>query len=274
MGTHPTLSIKHSRGPRSTVRPDEVHRMKGYDDTSYGSAFADVYDDWYQGISDIDATIADLVDLSGGGRVLELGVGTGRLAIPLAYRDGGGSPQVLGIDSSEAMLARLRSRDPEQRIEVSCGDMVDDLPDGPFTLVLVAYNTIFNLQTEQAQTACFDAVASRLAPGGRFVIEAFVPDHPPRDGDDISVRTLDAERVVLSISRHVAELQTAEGQFVEITEAGGVRLRPWSIRYATPEQLDAMAATAGLTLEHRWEAFGRTEFGADSSRHVSVYLAP
>ena len=140
-----TLPTEHRAGTRTTVRPDEGHAMRGYDDTSYGAAFADVYDDWYQGISDIDATIADLVELAGGGAVLELGVGTGRLAIPLAYHAQGPST-VAGIDTSPAMLDRLRANDPEHRIEVSCGDMVDDLPDGPFTLVFVAYNTIFNLR--------------------------------------------------------------------------------------------------------------------------------
>ena len=246
--------------------------MRGYDDTTYGAAFADVYDDWYQGISDIDATIADLVELAGGGAALELGVGTGRLAIPLAYHAQGPST-VAGIDNSPAMLDRLRANDPDGRIEVLCGDMVDDLPDGPFTLAFVAYNTIFNLRAQATQAACFQAVARRLVPGGRFVIEAFVPDDPPRHGDDISVRTLEVGRVVLSISRHDAEQQSAEGQFVELTESGGVRLRPWSIRYATPGELDEMAAAAGFELEARWGDFGRTEFRSESTRHVSVYRA-
>lgn len=248
--------------------------MKGYDDTSYGSAFADVYDDWYRGISDIEATIADLRSLAGPGPVLELGVGTGRLAVPLAYH--GAAPQltVIGIDSSEAMLTNLRQRDPESRIGVIQGDMVTDLPDGPFTLAFVAYNTFFNLLTRDAQAACFEAIATRLSPGGRFVIEAFVPDDPPRRGDDIAVRTLEADRVVLSISRHDPEHQSAEGQFVEITEAGGVRLRPWAIRYAAPDELDEMATQVGLTLEARWEAFGQVPFGPDSTRHVSVFRMP
>ncbi len=245
--------------------------MRGYDDTSYGAAFADVYDDWYGGISDIDATIADLSALAGDGPVLELGVGTGRLAIPLAYSGGPGRLRITGIDSSDAMLAKLTARDPEHRVDVVRGDMVTDLPDGPFTLVFVAYNTLFNLRTPSAQSACFEAVAARLAPGGRFVIEAFVPEDPPRRGDDISVRTLETDRVVLSVSRHDPDRQLAEGQFVEITEAGGVRLRPWSIRYTAPDELDRMASQAGLLLEHRWEAFGRTDFRPDSDRHISVY---
>ena len=243
--------------------------MDGYDDTTYGRAFADVYDDWYGGISDVDATVDDLLGLAGGGPVLELGVGTGRLAVPLAER----APQltVVGVDSSDAMLARLRARPPAPNLVVHRGDMVDDLPAGPFTLVFVAYNTVFNLLTAERQRSCFAAVAERLVHGGRLLVEAFVPDEPPRDGDHVDVRTLTADRVVLSISRHDARAQRADGQFVELTEAGGVRLRPWSIRYASPDELDAMARGAGLAREHRWEAFGGHPFHAGSPRHVTVY---
>lgn len=243
--------------------------VDGYDDTTYGRAFADVYDDWYTGISDIEATVTDLVRLAGRGPVLELGVGTGRLAIPLADQ----APQlaVIGIDTSAEMLDRLRARPRPRSLQVQRGDMVDELPDGPFALVFVAYNTIFNLLTAERQQACFTAVAERLVPGGRFVIEAFVPDEPPRDGDHVEVRTLDADRVVLSISRHDALAQRADGQFVEFTERSGVRLRPWSIRYAAPTELDLMARTAGLDVEHRWEAFGGVPFHASSPRHVTVY---
>jgi hypothetical protein len=149
--------------------------------------------------------------------------------------------------------------------------MATGLPGGPFTLVFVAYNTLFNLVTATHQRECFAEVTARLAPGGRFVVEAFVPDHPPRDGDLVEVRSLTADRVVLSVSRHVADDQRAEGQFVELSEAGGVRLRPWSIRYAPPDELDAMAHEAGLDLEERWEAFGGRPWAPDSPRHVSVY---
>lgn len=243
--------------------------VDGYDDTTYGRAFADVYDDWYAGVSDVDATVAELVELAGDGPVLELGIGTGRLAIPLAER--GPHLTVVGIDASEEMLARLSARPHPSTLAAHVGDMVDDLPTGPFSLVFVAYNTIFNLLTAERQQACFHAVASRLAAGGRFVVEAFVPDDPPRDGDHVDVRTLSADRVVLSISRHDSAGQRADGQFVELTEAGGVRLRPWSIRYAPPDELDLMAGRAGLDVEHRWEAFGRVPFRASSARHVTVY---
>lgn len=251
--------------------------MDGYDETTYGEAFADVYDEWYRGVSDVDTTVATLVRLaldSAGdalrpARVLELGVGTGRLAVPLATRHRG-EVQVTGVDTSPAMLALLAERDPDDIVDARRADMVDGLPRGPFELALIAYNTLFNLTADGEQARCFDAVASRLVEGGRFVVEAFVPD-PSRDGDDVGIRSMTADQVVLSVSRHHAADQRADGHFVELSEAGGVRLRPWSIRYATPEQLDAMADRAGFELDARWADMAGAPFGDDSERHVSVY---
>lgn len=260
------------------IEIDERHRLnatfgpvEGYSASSYGDAFADVYDDWYHGVSDVDATVADLLELAGDGPVLELGVGTGRLAVPLAEAGAGRGLKVVGVDASTAMLARLAERDPAGRVEAIHGDMVADLPAGPFTLAFVAYNTLFNLTEPGGHAACFRAVAARLQPGGRFVVEAFVPWDPPRQGDDVSVRHLSADRVVLSVSVHRPSERTAEGQFVELSESGGVRLRPWSIRYATPDELDRLAVDAGFRLEHRWEAFGGLPFTEASERHVSIY---
>jgi SAM-dependent methyltransferase len=254
--------------------------MRGFGSSSYGDAFADVYDDWYHDISDVSATVALLADLAGpGGDVLELGVGTGRLACPLADLVG----SVTGIDSSERMLARLVSNDPHGRVAPVVGDMVDDLPPGPFDLVFVAYNTLFNLLSAERQQACFASVAAHLRPGGAFVVEVFVPrppdtgmldaDRPDAGQDDtgLTVRSIAADRVVLSASRHDRDTQSAEGQFIEITEAGGVRLRPWAIRWSTPDELDEMAARAGFVLTNRWGDVDRSAFTADSARHVSEY---
>lgn len=242
--------------------------MEGYESHTYGGAFADVYDDWYQGVSDVEDTVATLSRLAGSGPVLELGVGTGRLAIPLAAT----GVHVVGIDSSQAMLARLRARQPTNSVRVIHGDMVADLPPGPFTLAFVAYNTLFNLTEPGQQAACFSAVADRLDPGGRFVVEAFVPADPPHEGDEISVRTITADRVVLSVSRHDPDNRAAAGQFVDITEAGGVRLRPWSIRYSNPAELDSMAAGVGMTVESRCvDASGAAFDPASSDRHFTVY---
>ncbi len=242
--------------------------VRGYESNSYGDGFADVYDEWYADVTDVAATVARLAELAGpGGNVLELGVGTGRLAVPLA--DAGLS--VTGIDSSAAMLEQLASRDPDGRVVSIAGDMVDDLPAGPFDAALVAYNTLFNLLADGAQQQCFAAVAGRLRPGGCFVVEAFVPDAEQAGGSDVSVRSMEVDRVVLSVSRHSPDDQQASGQFVEFTESGGVRLRPWSVRWATVEQLDAMAAAAGFDMEERFGSMSGEPFTDDSAQHVTVY---
>jgi SAM-dependent methyltransferase len=242
--------------------------MDGFGDSTYGDAFADVYDEWYADVTDVDATVALIGELVGeSGRVLELGVGTGRLAIPLAAA----GLDVVGIDSSAAMLERLAAADPAGAIDARLGDMVDDLPEGPFDLVLAAYNTFFNLLDGDRQRACFDAVASRLDGGGSFVVEAFVPDSAAAPGSTVSVRSIEVDRVVLAVTDHDPAHQRTTGQFVELSEAGGVRLRPWAVRWATPDQLDAMADGVGLRRAARWADMAGTPFEADSAQHVSVY---
>ena len=258
--------------------------MQGYDNNTYGDAFADVYDEWYGDVSDVAATVERLAELTTAHdtaneqrvddqQVLELGVGTGRLAIPLAARVW--PTRVIGLDSSAAMLDRLAANqadvDPSRRVDVVRGDMVDGLPAGPFAVVFVAFNTFFNLATAERQHACVRAVAERLAPDGLFVVEADVPEQPAPSGSHVEVRSIAADRVVLSVARYDGGGNQAEGQFVEFTESGGVRLRPWSIRYVAPAELDSMASTAGLVLRERWEDFAMHAFSADSGRHVSVY---
>ncbi len=246
--------------------------MQGYDNTSYGEAFADVYDDWYGDISDVDTAVealAQLAEDAGSLPIVELGVGTGRLAIPLAQRVH--PTAVIGIDSSAAMLDQLASKVTEHAPRVVLGDMTGSLPDAPLGVVFVAFNTFFNLGSEQLQRSCMQAVAQRLAPNGCLVIEALVPEDPPRTGSSVDVKSLTRDRVVLSVARYDGDEQSAEGQFVEFTETGGVRLRPWSIRYTSPSQLDDMAASAGLSCRHRWQSFAKDAFTPDSTRHVSVY---
>lgn len=256
--------------------------VRGYDDETYGEAFADVYDDWYHDVSDIESSVATLADLAcaaaddGVPRVVELGVGTGRLAVPLAAA----GIRVAGIDTSAAMLARLAAKPGGDAVTGIAGDMVDRLPaaigalGGPAHVVFVAYNTFFSLLSAERQADAFAAVAAALHPGGCFVLEAFVPeeaDQRARRSAVVGVRSLSADRVVLSIDTSDPAAQRAEGQYVEFTEAGGVRLRPWAIRWSTPAQLDAMAVAAGLRLEERWSDFGRAPFDPDAERHVSLY---
>ncbi|MFM7127516.1 MAG: class I SAM-dependent DNA methyltransferase [Actinomycetota bacterium] len=243
--------------------------MKDFDDSTYGDAFADVYDDWYATVSDIDATVATLRHLGGQGRYLELGVGTGRLALALA----GTGARVTGIDASRAMLDRLAEKNDASgpHLDVVHGDMVDDQPPGPFEVVFIAYNTLFSLRSRRRQQALFDMVATRLAPGGSFVVEAAVPDPQRPAGGTVGVRSLSADRVVLSVDVHDPTERTVDGQFIEFTESDGIRLRPWSIRYCSPAEMDDMARAAGLELRHRWSDMQRSPFDETSSDHVSVY---
>jgi SAM-dependent methyltransferase len=243
--------------------------VHGYDQRSYGDGFADVYDDWYADVTDVASTVARMVGLAGSnGRILELGVGTGRLAVPMAAA----GLDVVGVDSSAAMLGKLAERDGEQQIDSVLANMVDELPDGPFDAVLVAYNTIFNVLGDGEQQRLFHQVTERLAPDGVFVVEAFVPDFDASDdASKVSVRSMAVDHVVLSVSVSRPEAQLAEGQFVEFSEAGGVRLRPWSIRWATPAQLDDMALAAGLRLDERLADMAGAPFVTSSAQHVSIY---
>ena len=243
--------------------------MEGYDASTYGDRFADVYDDWYAAVTDVDACVDRLVTLAAAvppGPILELGVGSGRLAIPLAAR----GLEVHGLDASTAMLDALRSKPGADKVVPVLGDMAEP-PAGPWSIVFVAFNTFFNLGTEADQRRCLAGVAASLAPGGRFVIEAFVP---PEDGPEVegavTPRQITADEVVLSVSRHDRGAQTITGSHVHLTEQG-TRLRPWHLRYVTPAQLDAMAAESGLVLVDRWSGWRGEPFDETSSVHVSVY---
>jgi SAM-dependent methyltransferase len=252
--------------------------VDGYGPATYGDGFADVYDDWYPAAADNQVTIDTLAELAGdphhGGPLLELGVGTGRLAIPLAQR----GYEVWGLDASPAMLDRLRRKPGGALVRTVTGDMAElDRPgpagidDGRFRLVFAAFNTILNLTAETDQARCFAGVARRLTDGGRFVVEAVVPDEPARSSAGVvEVGRIETDRVVLTVSRARPDDQVVDGQHIELT-AAGVRLRPWSIRLVTPEQLDHLAAGAGLGLEHRWSGWRRQWFDDTSTTHVSVY---
>lgn len=247
--------------------------MEGYDAHTYGDRFAEVYDDWYSDVTDVGACaahLADVVAAAGGGPVLELGVGSGRLALPLVER----GLEVHGIDASAAMIERLKGKPGGDQVRVTVGDMAElELPDPPlFALVFVAFNTFFNLATEEAQQRCLARVATLLAPGGRFVLEAFVPRDDPETATTAAVqpRRIAVDEVVLSVSQVDASAQTVSGQHVHLRESG-IRLRPWHLRYASPDQLDRMAAAADLVLEQRCGGWAGEPFDDRSGVHVSTY---
>lgn len=239
---------------------------------SYGEAFADVYDEWYADVSDTEGTVAHLASLAAGRAVLELGVGTGRLALPLVSA----GVAVSGIDASPAMVARLAAKPGGGAIRVAVGDMADVEALAPpagtsFGVVFAAFNTLFNLTDVTAQQRCLRGVAARLAPEGRLVVEANVFDPDPDPREAVTVRSMEPGRIVLSVSRADPVAQTVAGQFVELTDGEPVRLRPWSLRYASPEQLDGLAAGAGLVLDDRRGGWRGEPFTEASPLHVSTY---
>jgi SAM-dependent methyltransferase len=247
--------------------------MDGFGPANYGDGFADVYDDWYAEPTDTASCVERLATMASGAPVLELGVGTGRLALPLAAR----GLVVTGIDASTAMLDRLRAKPGAEQVHLVLGDMADlrvDPPPGSdgFGLVVVAYNTFFNLADPADQQRCLGRVAALLAPGGSLVLEAFVPDDEAPAGGALEVRSVEGDRVVLSASRHDPLGQLVRGQHIEVTEAG-VRLRPWLVRYLRPDQIDALAADAGLALVGRWSGWRDEPFDDASTVHVSEYRA-
>lgn len=216
----------------------------------------------------VDATVGVLAELAGGGRALELGVGTGRVALPLARR---GVP-VHGIDLSRAMVARLRGKPGGDAIGVTIGDFATTRVDGTFSVAYLVFNTIMNLTTQEAQVACFRNVADHLGPGGRFVVEVMVPE----------LRRLPAGQNAVpfqvSPTRWAYDLydvatQAVSSNYVELTEGRG-EFRSIPFRYVWPAELDLMARLAGLRLRERWDGWTREPFTNESRQHVSVWEKP
>ena len=239
--------------------------MQPYTAETYGERVADVYDEWYK---DYDPAAVDrLAELAGGGRALELGIGTGRLAVPLAER----GVDIHGIDAAPSMVARLRAKSGGESIAVSIGDFAEVNVPGEFALIYIVFNTFFALLTQEAQVRCFRNIATHLAPGGCFLIEAFVPDLKRFDGEQTNRATrITIERIELDVAQHERAAQQVVGQKVVITD-GQVRLYPIQIRYAWPAELDLMAQLAGLYLRERWSDWQRTPFTSQSGKHISLY---
>lgn len=241
----------------------------GLDPAAYGDAIADVYDEWYADVSDVDGTVARVAELAAGAPALELGIGTGRIALPLAAA----GVEVVGVDASAAMLERLRTKPGGRSIRAELGDFATALPAvaGGYGVVVVTFNTLLNLVAPGAIERCLTLVHDALRPGGAFVCEAFVPaDDVVPSG--VEVRRVGADEVVLSVFRR--EDDVVSGSLVSLSESGGVRLRPWAVRPLAPEQLDGLAAGAGLTLEARHGGWRGEPFDDASERYVSTYRRP
>jgi len=239
--------------------------MNFYADETYGERVAEVYDDWF---SEYDPHAIDtLAGLAQNGRALELGIGTGRIALPLSERN----VEVHGIDAAPSMISRLRSKPGSERITVTTGSFADIPVDGEFALVYVVFNTFFALPSQEEQVRCFRNVAAHLSPNGSFVIEAFVPNMARFTSGQVNWATRVTEDLVeLDVGRHDQATQRVVSQKVVITD-GNVRLYPVQIRYAWPSELDLMAQLAGLQLRERWSNWNREPFTSESGKHISIY---
>ena len=248
-----------------------VTRSEPTPDT-YGETWAEVYDELSQSRvgPPTDAQIDVLASLAGTGRALELGIGTGRVALPLAARE----VAIHGVDASASMVARLREKPGGSDVPVTIGDMAEVVPDGPFRIVYVVFNTIFALLTQARQVSCFRSVAGVLEPGGAFLLECFVPDLGRFTGGQcVRTTSVGSDGVWIEASTHDAVAQRVHSAAIHVS-AAGVRILPVEARYAWPSELDLMAALAGLRLRHRWDGWDREPFTASSGRHVSVYERP
>jgi hypothetical protein len=240
--------------------------VEGYEPPTYGDRIADVYDEWYAELDPANA-VELIAGLAGDGRVLELAIGSGRIALPLAAR----GVEVHGIDASERMVERLRAKPGGEAIPVTMGDFAEVPVEGTFRVVFVAFNTFFALPDQEAQLRCFERVAAHLDDDGVFVLEAFVPDLSRYDrGQRVSATRSKLDHVVLDVSQLDTAGQTVFSQHVLIADEG-TRLFPVQVRYAWPTELDLMARLAGLRLRARYADWQRTAFSSDAGSHVSIY---
>jgi SAM-dependent methyltransferase len=216
----------------------------------------------------VDPTVDFLADLAGNGRALELGIGTGRIAVPLAAR---GVP-VHGIDLSKAMVARMRVKPGGEGIGVTIGDFATAKVDGTFRLAYLVFNTIMNLTTQAAQVACFRNVAAHLEPGGHFVIEVGVPDLRRLPYGERFV-IFDASETHWGVDEYDVANQGLISHHFEI-RGDEVEKSSGPFRYVWPSELDLMAELAGMRLLERWAGWQREPFTSDSRKHVSVWEKP
>ena len=234
---------------------------------SFDETAAEVYDDISQRGDEIE-TVSFLEQLARGGPALELAIGTGRIALPLAAR----GIRVNGIDFSSAMVAKLRTKPGGAQITVTIGNFADVAVKGTYRLIYLVFNTLFNLLSQDEQVRCFENVADHLTDDGCFVVEAYVPTflHRLRDNQYVDTEAIGVNEVRLDVLRHDMERQMIEESHVSLSPAG-IRLNPVVQRYAWPSELDLMARIAGLHLKQRWTGWTRERFTSTSSNCVSVY---
>ena len=212
--------------------------------------------------------VAFLKTLAGEGPALELAIGTGRIALPLAAQ----GVRVDGIDFSPKMVERLRSKPGGEQLSVQIADFADVSVSETYSLIYVVWNSLFNLLTQEYQVRCFENVAAHLTEDGSFVVEAYVPTflHRSCDNQQVEAESIEVDQVRIGVLRHDAATQMLEQSHVTLSPAG-IRLNPVVQRYAWPGELDLMARIAGLQLKGRWGGWSHEPYDSSSDTHVSVY---
>ncbi len=240
--------------------------MDEYTASTYGDRIAGEYDEFYRP-ANVPERVDVLAELAAGGRALELGIGTGTFALPLAAR----SVEVYGIDASKAMVDQLRLKEGGATIPVTIGDFADVEVEGAFSLVFVISNTLFMLTEQEDQIRCFENFVSHLDESGVFLVHAFVPDVSMFDnGERLSADLPDLASVGMDVSVHDAMNQVVDFRHIHLSEEG-IRMYPGRLRYAWPSELDLMARLAGLLLRERWADWRGSVFTSVSRSHVSIY---
>jgi SAM-dependent methyltransferase len=240
--------------------------MERYAAETYGDRIADVYDEQYAHMGP-EPEVTFLASLAGDGPALELGIGTGRVALPLQAR----GVEVHGVDASVRMVEKLRAKPGGASIPVTIGNFADFELAERFALVYVVFNTFYGLLTQDDQVRCFETVAAHLRPGGRFLVRGFVPDLGRfRRGQSTHAVRVELDDVRIDVSMHDPVAQIVRTQHVVLRESG-VQLFPVALRYVWPAELDLMARVAGLELEARHGGWRGEPFTADSDAHLSVY---
>ena len=242
--------------------------MRRVAEDHFGEEVAARYDESSAFMSDpsvVDPAVDFLAELAGDGAALELGIGTGRIALPLSQR----GVRVHGIDLSEAMVARLREKPGAEEIAVAIGNFATTRVDGVFSLAYLVFNTIGNLTTQDEQVACFQNAAAHLEPGGCFVIELELPDLQRLPRGEV-FRPFHVGKSHLGIDEYDVVNQGLVSHHYSIGE-GEATVVSMPFRYVWPSELDLMARIAGMRLRERWSGWNREPFTAESTKHVSVW---
>jgi SAM-dependent methyltransferase len=239
--------------------------MSDYTDETYGELIADVYDDWY---GDVDSQMLEMLTrLAGGGRALELGIGTGRVALPLSQS----GVKMYGIDSSPAMLKKLRAKPGSAQIQLHQGNFANIPFKEKFDLIFVVFSTIYSLLTQEEQIRCFQNVADHLESKGLFAIEAFVPDLSRyQGGQSVRAVQLESQETRLAASMLDSINQIISSQFI-VLDNSKINVKPVKIRYIWPSEMDLMARLAGLKLLNHWDDWDQSSFTGNNKKHMSIY---